>query len=58
MHEAHQNAMRRDKDEYGVDHEDVWKEIWIPNDVDFEKTFHPKAKADLVVAWFGQNAET
>lgn len=58
MHEAHENAMRRDREEYQVDHKKVWEEIWIPNDLEFDRTFQPKLRADLVVAWFQQETET
>ena len=55
---AHENAMRRDREEYRVDHELIWKDIWIPNDREFDRTFQPKQRADLVVAWFQQETET
>lgn len=58
MEQAHENALCRDHKEYQVDHEKVWEEIWIPNDLEFERTFQPKQRADLVVAWFQQETET
>jgi poly(A) polymerase len=52
MGPAHENAMRRDVEEYGVEHGAVWREIWIPNDRDFDRNYRPRERADLVLPWF------
>jgi uridine kinase len=32
----------------GRDHERLWREVWIPNERDFEKRFAPRERADLL----------
>jgi uridine kinase len=42
-------GMRRDR-MLGRDHDRLWREVWVPNDRDFEQRFAPAAAADLRVA--------
>lgn len=44
---AAQRGMRRDA-EAGHDHDRLWREIWIPNDRDFDAHFAPRDVADVL----------
>jgi uridine kinase len=46
---AQQRGMRRDA-ELGRKHERLWNEVWVPNEIDFDKQFAPRAKAELLYA--------
>lgn len=39
-------GLRRDA-ELGRDHERLWHEIWVPNEIDFAARFDPRARADV-----------
>lgn len=41
---------KRDKEEYSIDHDKLWDEVWGPNDKDYFDTFKPKEKADFVLS--------
>ncbi len=45
---ASQRGMERDKNIYGVNHEQLWKEIWIPGEREYGKT-EPWNRADMIV---------
>jgi uridine kinase len=49
---ASQRGMERDKNIYGVDHDRMWKEIWIPEEREYGKT-EPWKRADLIVNVIG-----
>jgi uridine kinase len=46
---ANERGRRRDKDEYGVDHDVMWRDLWTPNDRDYFERFRPDDLADFVV---------
>ncbi len=46
---ALERGIRRDHDEYGVDFEEVWREVWGPTDDAFVARFRPVETADLVL---------
>lgn len=43
---ALERGMRRDR-EAGLDHDAVWREVWSPNDHEFEQVFAPAEHADV-----------
>lgn len=42
-------GMERDRREYGVDHDDRWRDVWGPNDLDFLAAYDARGRADLIV---------
>ena len=42
-------GMKRDREEYNVDHDRLWREEWVPTELRFEAKHNPKAKADYWV---------
>jgi uridine kinase len=43
---AQARGMARDR-AAGLDHDDLWTDVWPPNDHEFEQTFSPRDHADL-----------
>lgn len=41
---------KRDKEEYGADHDKLWDEVWGPNDRDYFEKCKPKERADFVLS--------
>ena len=44
---ARERGMRRDED-LGRDHSRLWDEVWVPNEVDFERNFSPRGAAEVL----------
>lgn len=42
-----QRGMARDA-RLGRDHETLWREVWVPNERDFQERFSPRARADIL----------
>lgn len=42
-----QRGMARDA-QLGRDHDALWRDVWVPNEQDFEARFDPRARADLL----------
>jgi len=42
-----QRGMTRDA-EMGRNHVALWSEVWVPNELDFEDEFAPRARADII----------
>ena len=40
-------GMTRDA-ELGRNHVDLWRDVWVPNELDFENVFAPRSQADVV----------
>ncbi|TDW71563.1 uridine kinase [Curtobacterium sp. PhB25] len=47
LHTAARRGMARDR-QLGRDHDDLWQDVWIPNERDFEAQFAPRDAADVV----------
>lgn len=47
------SGMRRDGEEYGLDNEVEWREVWIPNEWAYFERFRPDLMAEIVVPWYG-----
>jgi uridine kinase len=45
---ASKRGMDRDRNVYKVDHDQMWKEIWIKEDQEYAKT-EPWKRADLII---------
>ncbi len=45
---ASKRGMERDKNVYKVDHDRMWNEIWIPEEIEYGKT-EPWKRADLII---------
>jgi len=45
---AGERGMARDRS-LGRDHDHLWREVWMPNDCDFDVAFAPRSRAMLVV---------
>ena len=45
---ATSRGMRRDRAQ-GSDHEALWNDVWVPNELDFVARFDPRARADYLV---------
>lgn len=45
---AQRRGLARDR-AAGLDHDDLWADVWTPNDREFEQMFSPRDHADLVV---------
>ena len=46
---ATQQGKRRDKEEYKVDNDKSWDEIWTPNDLAYYESYNPQSRADLLI---------
>jgi uridine kinase len=46
---AGERGSTRDREEYKVDHDELWKTIWIPNDRDYFEKHQPAARADFLL---------
>lgn len=46
LHTATERGMRRDA-ALGRDHERLWREVWVPNERDFDARFAPRATAEI-----------
>lgn len=44
---ARERGMARDRAS-GRDHERLWRDVWVPNEIDFERTFAPRDHADVL----------
>lgn len=44
---AQARGMKRDAD-LGRDHSRLWREVWVPNERDFEANFAPRERADVL----------
>ena len=44
---AQARGMKRDAD-LGRDHSRLWREVWVPNERDFEANFAPRERADIL----------
>lgn len=44
---AHARGIRRDQ-ALGRDHSRLWREVWVPNEIDFERNFAPRDQADVL----------
>ena len=42
-----QRGMARDE-RLGRDHDTLWREVWVPNERDFQERFAPRARADIL----------
>lgn len=47
MATAHERGMRRDE-ALGRDFSRLWREVWVPNEIDFERNFSPRERADVL----------
>lgn len=47
------SGMRRDREEYGLENEAEWRDVWIPNERAYFGRYRPDLMADLIVPWFG-----
>ena len=45
---AQYQGLARDRSA-GLDHDDLWTEVWSPNDREFEQMFSPRHQADLLL---------
>ena len=45
---AQRRGMRRDA-ELGRDHEQLWNEVWVPNERDFDYHFSPRGRAEILL---------
>lgn len=46
---ASKRGVKRDKEEYGVDHNKFWAEIWQPNDRDYFEKYKPMENCDFIL---------
>lgn len=46
---ATDRGMRRDREEYKVDHDRLWREEWVPTEIRFEAKHRPKEQANYLV---------
>ncbi len=46
---AVERGKRRDREEYKVDHDSLWDELWMPNDRDYFEKYSPKEKVDFIL---------
>ncbi len=46
---ATERGRRRDVEDYGVDHDRSWRDIWEPNERDYFEKFQPAANADVIL---------
>lgn len=44
---ARERGMRRDE-ELGRDHARLWDEVWVPNEIDFDRDFSPRGAAEVL----------
>ncbi|TDP80535.1 hypothetical protein DEU31_0974 [Brachybacterium sp. AG952] len=44
---ARERGMRRDE-ELGRDHSRLWEEVWVPNEVDFDRNHAPRDSAEIL----------
>lgn len=44
---ARERGMRRDED-LGRDHSLLWREVWIPNEIEFDRNFSPRESAEVL----------
>lgn len=44
---ARKRGMKRDVD-LGRDHSQLWNEVWVPNELDFEERFDPREHAEVL----------
>lgn len=47
--EAIKRGACRDREEYKVNHDKQWEELWGPNDEDYFQKYNPKSLADVVL---------
>ncbi|PPF50022.1 phosphoglycerate transporter [Clavibacter michiganensis] len=47
LHTAATRGMARDA-ELGRDHEALWRDVWLPNEIDFAARFTPRASASVI----------
>lgn len=47
---AIERGKRRDRDQYGVDHDALWEEVWGPNDSDYFHKHLPDQTAEYLVS--------
>lgn len=46
---AQARGMRRDE-ALGRDHTRLWRDVWIPNEIDFERNFSPRERSEVLYA--------
>jgi len=46
---AYERGSTRDREEYKVDHDKLWKERWTPNDKDYFEKYQPAVNADFLL---------
>lgn len=46
---ASKQGEKRDREQYGADHDKTWDEIWTPNDKEYFNTLRPDLKADYIL---------
>lgn len=46
---AFERGSTRDREEYKVDHDKLWKDRWTPNDKDYFEKYQPAAKASFLL---------
>lgn len=44
---ARERGIRRDRT-LGRAHERLWHDVWVPNEIDFERNFAPRGRADVL----------
>ena len=44
---AQERGMRRD-DALGRDFSGLWRDVWVPNEIDFEREFSPRSRAEIL----------
>jgi len=44
---AQERGMRRD-DVLGRDFSGLWRDVWVPNEIDFEREFSPRSRAEIL----------
>ena len=50
LEQAIERGKRRDRDQYGVDHDALWEEVWGPNDSDYFHKHLPDQTAEYLVS--------
>lgn len=49
LYAAQDRGMRRDA-QLGRDHTRLWREVWTPNEMDFDANFAPRSQAAVLVS--------
>jgi uridine kinase len=52
---ASEQGKKRDREEYKANHDQLWDTLWIPNDNDYYKKYHPEQITDFLLETRGDN---